>query len=62
MLHNLILILLRAAYIAAIVAWLILACVFRIAETKAGIAVLEAIMMAGFGAWFLQNYCEWRWE
>lgn len=54
--------LLRATYIAAIVAWLILACAFRIAETKAGIAVLEAIMIAGFGAWFLQNYCEWRWE
>lgn len=54
--------LLRATYIAAIIAWLILACIFRLAETKAGIAVLEAIMMAGFGAWFLQNYCEWRWE
>lgn len=54
--------LLRAAYIAAIVAWLILACVFQIAQTKVGIAVLEAIMFAGFGAWIAQNYCEWRWE
>lgn len=54
--------LLRAAYIASIIAWLILACIFRLAETKAGIAVLEAIMFAGFGAWILQNYCEWRWE
>lgn len=55
-------ILFRAAYIGAIIAWLILACIFRLAETKAGIAVLEAIMFAGFGAWILQNYCEWRWE
>lgn len=62
MLHNLILILLRAAYITAIIAWLILACAFQIAEIKGGIAVLEAIMFAGFGAWILQNYCEWRWE
>ena len=62
MLHNLILILLRAAYIAAIIAWLILACIFQIAQTKTGIAVLEAIMFAGFGAWIAQNYCEWRWE
>lgn len=54
--------LLRATYIAAIISWIILACIFRIAQTKAGIAVLEAIMMAGFGAWILQNYCEWRWE
>lgn len=54
--------LLRATYIAAIIAWLILACIFRIAQTKAGIAVLEAIMFAGFGAWILQNYYDWRLE
>lgn len=54
--------LLRVIYIAAIISWIILACVFRLAETKAGIAVLEAIMMAGFGAWIAQNYCDWRLE
>ena len=54
--------LLRATYIAAIIAWIILACAFQIAEIKGGIAVLEAIMMAGFGAWFLQNYYDWRLE
>ncbi len=59
---RVIIILLRAAYIAAIIAWFILACIFQIAQTKAGIAVLEAIMFVGFGAWILQNYCEWRWE
>ncbi len=59
---KIILTLLRAAYIAAIIAWLILASIFRLAETKTGIAVLEAIMIAGFGAWIAQNYCKWRWE
>ena len=54
--------LLRATYIAAVAAWFILACGFKIAETKAGIAVLDVVMFAGFGAWILQNYCEWRWE
>lgn len=55
-------ILLRAAYIAAIISWIILACIFRLSEIKGGIAVLEAIMFAGFGAWFLQNYYDWRLE
>ena len=54
--------LLRATYIAAVAAWLILACGLRIAETKAGIATLDMVGLVGFGAWILQNYCEWRWE
>ena len=59
---NVVIPLLRIIYVAAILAWIILACIFRIAETKDGIAVLEAIMIAGFGIWLIQNYCEWRWE
>ena len=49
-------------YVAAILAWIILGCVFQIATSRAGIAVLEVIGIVGFGSWILQNYCEWRWE
>lgn len=55
-------ILLRTVYISAIIAWLFLACVLRIADSTAGIAALEVIGMIGFGSWLLQNYFEWRWE
>lgn len=54
--------LLTALYISAGAAWIILGCVFQVATSTAGIAVLEVIMVAGFGAWILQNYCEWRWD
>lgn len=51
---------LEIIYVTAIIAWIILGCVFQVATSTAGIAVLEVIMVAGFGAWILQNYCEWR--
>lgn len=54
--------LLKITYVAAILAWIILGCVFQVATSTAGIAVLEVIMVAGFGAWILQNYYEWRWD
>ena len=54
--------LLQIIYMSAILAWIILGCVFQIATSTAGIAVLEMIMVIGFGSWILQNYCEWRWE
>lgn len=54
--------LLKITYVAAIIAWIILGCVFQIATSTAGIAVLEAIMVTGFGSWIFQNYLEWRWE
>ena len=53
--------LLKITYVTAIIAWVILACVLRIADSTAGIAVLETIGIVGFGSWILQNYCEWRW-
>lgn len=52
----------KAIYLSAILAWVILGCIFQIATSRAGIAVLEAIMVTGFGAWIAQNYCEWRWQ
>lgn len=54
--------LLKTTYVAAILAWVILGCGLQIATSRAGIAVLEAIMVIGFGSWILQNYCEWRWD
>ena len=60
--HHVIVKLLRVIYITAILAWVILGCVFRVATSTAGIVVLEAIMVTGFGAWIAQNYCEWRWQ
>lgn len=60
--HHVIIKLLRVIYITAILAWVILGCIFQIATSTAGIAVLEVIMVTGFGSWILQNYCEWRWE
>lgn len=54
--------LLQLIYVSAILAWIILGCIFQIATSRAGIAVLEAIMVTGFGAWIAQNYCEWRWQ
>ena len=53
---------LEIVYVAAILAWIILGCVFQIATSTAGIAVLEVIGIVGFGSWILQNYCEWRWN
>ena len=53
---------LKITYVSAILAWIILACIVQIATSRAGIAVLEAIMVTGFGAWIAQNYCEWRWQ
>ena len=53
---------LEIIYVASIIAWIILGCVFQVATSRAGIAVLEVIGIVGFGAWILQNYCEWRWE
>lgn len=54
--------LLEIIYVAAILTWIILGCVFQIATSTAGIAVLEVIGIVGFGAWIVQNYCEWRWK
>lgn len=54
--------LLQIIYVSAILAWVILGCIFQIATSRAGIAALEMIMVTGFCAWILQNYCEWRWE
>lgn len=54
--------LLEIIYMGAILACIILGCVFQIATSTAGIAVLEVIGIVGFGSWILQNYCEWRWE
>ena len=54
--------LLQIIYVSAILAWIILGCIFQIATSRAGIAVLDMIMVTGFGAWIAQNYCEWRWE
>lgn len=53
---------LRTVYISAIIAWLFLACVLRIADSTAGIAALEVIGSIGFGAWIAQNYYKWRWS
>ena len=55
---KVIIILLKISYVAAILAWIILGCVFQIATSRAGIAALEAIVILGFGAWILQNYLE----
>lgn len=52
----------KAIYLSAILAWGILGCVFQVATSTAGIAVLEAIMVTGFGSWIFQNYLEWRWD
>lgn len=60
--HHVIVKLLRVIYITAILAWVILGCIFQIATSTAGIAVLEVIMVTGFGAWIAQSYCEWRWQ
>ena len=57
-----VIILLRTVYISAIIAWFFLACVLQIADSTAGIAVLEMIMVIGFGAWIAQNYYKWRWS
>lgn len=54
--------LLKITYVAAILAWIILGCVFQIATSRAGIAVLEVIGIVGFGVWIFQNYLEWRWN
>lgn len=54
--------LLKITYVAAILAWIILGCVFQVATSRAGIAVLEVIGIVGFGAWIFQNYLEWRWN
>lgn len=54
--------LLEIIYVAAILAWIILGCIFQIATSRAGIAVLEVIGIVGFGAWIFQNYLEWRWN
>ena len=51
---------LEIVYVAAILAWIILGCVFQIATSTAGIAVLEVIGIVGFGSWIFQNYLEWR--
>ena len=53
---------LEIIYVASIIAWIILGCVFQIATSRAGIAVLEVIGIVGFGAWIFQNYLEWRWN
>lgn len=55
-------VMLRASYIVTIVAWLILACVLRIAETKGGIVVLDVVGLVGFGSWILQNYIDCGWD
>ena len=60
--HNIVITTLRTVYISAIIVWLFLACVLRIADSTAGIAALEVIGIAGFGAWIFQNYLEWRWN
>ena len=60
--HKVVIALLEIIYVAAILAWIILGCVFQIGTSRAGIAVLEVIGIVGFGSWILQNYCEWRWE
>lgn len=52
--------LLKITYVAAILAWIILGCVFQVAASTAGIAVLEVIGIVSFGSWILQNYCKWR--
>jgi len=60
--HKVVIALLEIIYVAAIIAWIILGCVFQIATSTAGIVVLEVIGIIGFGSWILQNYCEWRWQ
>lgn len=60
--RRIVITLLKITYVAAILAWIILGCVFQVATSRAGIAVLEVIGIVGFGAWIVQNYCEWRWE
>ena len=54
--------LLTALYISAGAAWIFLGCVLQIATSWVGMAALEISGFIGFGAWILQNYCEWRWE
>lgn len=53
---------LKIAYAVVAIIWFFLACVLRIADSAAGIAVLEVVGIVGFGSWILQNYCEWRWN
>lgn len=49
---------LKTIYVSAIPIWFILACVFQVATSKAGMALLIVIMLLGLYAWIMKNYLE----